>query len=155
MTRNRLSTKLCRLFDGGYTDINTFARLSGESPRTIEWLTNRPGARIDRETEFRISKTLAAFCRKFPELQWDVAPPEKRGAIVEVETHRKDEKSYELYDSSGEWLGTWTCPASDAEIALEGLNRHLMERDKGRLKVMPCADAGALHLPASQSSRVS
>ena len=153
---NQLATKLCRLFDGGYCDVNTFARLSGISPRSIEWLT-KPGARQpDRDTEFRITRTLAGFMRKYPELYWDVAPPEKRGQIVEIETHHKDERTFELYNQEGDWMGTWTCPESEAELALQGLNRWLTEHGARKLKVMRGGDSvQSSRLPASRPVRVS
>jgi hypothetical protein len=133
---NRLSTQLCKLFDGGYTTVKEFARLSNESPRTIEWIANRPGALVDRETEFRIGKVLAGFKRKFPEITWDLEPRPRR-RIVEEETHRGDERRFTLYNSEGRWCGTWECPVEDVDDGmLEYMDRYLARKDANKLKLM-------------------
>lgn len=140
MHPNSLATTICKILDGGYTDVKTLARLCNESTRTIEWLT-KPGARIDRDTEFRIGKVLASFKRMYPELSWDIAPQPKR-RIVKQEHHRSDEALFELYDDAGKWRGTWLCPADDVDEDMHAdFERYLDKRTKGKRHIVVMRDA--------------
>jgi hypothetical protein len=129
---HKLSIQLGRLFDGGYCDVDTFARLCGESPRLIEKIVSSPGFRVSRECELRIGRILAGFMVKNPELYHDPGPPQrdpKRG-VFEQASHRTDERQFALYDSRGKWRGTFLLPAEECDDAtMEWLWRVLNKRD--------------------------
>jgi hypothetical protein len=136
----KLSTKLGRLFDAGYSNVDTFARECGESPKLIEAIVNRPALRISRGCEMRIRKVLSAYLRLHPELYHDPGPaePVHRHKVVEIRSHRKDERRFELYDTRGRWRGTWVGPADEIDEAEIGwLWRVLRKKDPdGIIKVL-------------------
>lgn len=140
---HKLSTKLCRLFDSGLCDVTTFAKLTGDDPKLIERVTNNPGFRINRETEFRIGKVLAQYMRNFPELYHDpgpVIPPpkESKRGVVEVLLRTEDWRGFEVRFSNGrvEMYVEWPAK-SVTQGRIDGLWRWLDREDpQPQLKII-------------------
>lgn len=128
----KISTKLCRLFDGGYCTVADFARLSGESVRTIEWVTNHPAAKIDRELEMSIGKVLSTFMRANPEL-YDTTPPAPNRGVLEDESPREDERIFTLRRrTNGKWFCTIRMPADEVDDTTVAWLWRVLEKKEGR-----------------------
>ena len=127
----KLSTKLCRLFDGGYSDVMTFARECELPPHVIEMVCNKPGIRIDRDTEFRIRKVLSFYLRQNRALYrvMDRAPDSKR-RVEEVELRTRDWRGFEVYNSDGKCIMYIEWPKSSVTQArIDGLWKYLDRED--------------------------
>lgn len=125
----KLATKLCRLFDSGYTNVDELARLCGLDPKLIEKAANKPGLKLDRDTEFRITKVISGFMRKNPELYREPAKKSKRG-VEEIVLRAKDWRGFEVTFSTGK-VGMYVEWPSDqvTQARIDGLWRWLQKED--------------------------
>lgn len=94
-----LCHKLCRLFDAGLSDVDTFARECDLSPQFIERLAKRD-ARINVQVRHRIDRVLSHYYRAHPELYCDNPPSSKRG-VEEVVLRARDWRGFEVTASTG------------------------------------------------------
>lgn len=127
----KLSTKLCRLFDGGYATIQQFAKEAELPPHVIETACNKPGVRIDRDTEFRIRKVLSFYLRQNRALYRVMdRPPDSKRRVEEVELRTRDWREFEVYDSNGRCILYIGKPRSQVTQAfIDGLWRYLDRED--------------------------
>lgn len=123
-----LCYKLCRVFDAGYSDVDTFARECGESPRLIEKLARREIA-ISPQLRHRIDQTLSHYYRKHPDLYKDTSPASKRG-VEEVALRCRDWRGFEITDSTGKVVMYVEWPkAKVTQARIDALWRHLEKED--------------------------
>ena len=126
---HKLATKLCRLLDSGYTNVDELARLCGVKPELIEKCANKPNLKLDRDTEFRITKQIAPFMRKYPELYREPERTSKRG-VEEVVLRTRDWRGFEVTDSTGKIVMYVEWPAKSAtQSRIDGLWRWLDKED--------------------------
>lgn len=126
---HKLSTKLCRLFDSGYTNVDELARLCGLDPKLIEKAANKPNLRLDRDTEFRITKAIAGFMRKHPETYREPERVSKR-RVEEVVLRSKDWRGFEVVASNGKCVMYVEWPAKEVtQSRIDGLWRWLDKED--------------------------
>lgn len=123
-----LCYKLCRIFDAGLSDVDTFARECEESPQLIERLA-RSEMPIAPQTRHRIDRVLSHYYRKHPELYRDASPASKRG-VEEVVLRAKDWRGFEVTASTGKCVMYVEWPKNTVTQArIDGLWRYLEKED--------------------------
>lgn len=122
-----LSYKLCRLFDSGLSDVDTFAKECDLSPKQIEALA-RTELPISIETKHRIGRVLSYYYRKHPELYRDQSPASKRG-VVEVPLRTRDWRGFEVTDSRGKCIMYAEYPTKECTQARIDFLWELLDRD--------------------------
>lgn len=126
---HHVATKLCSVLDSELATIEEIAQASGFPPKFIERLATRPAIRIDRETEFRVTKVLAPYFRAHPELFREPLLRSKRG-VFEVETRCGCFRGFLIKDSKGKKLRYVEIPTDECdENTEESLWRWLDRRD--------------------------
>lgn len=128
---HKISTKLCRLFDSGISNVGEFARRADLPAHFVQDVCNKPGIRINRDIEFRVGRVLSAYLREHPELYRIMdEPPEKKRGVVEVVLRSRDWRGFEVCNSDGKCVMYVEWPTkSVTQNRIDGLWRWLDKED--------------------------
>lgn len=131
-----LCHKLCRLFDAGLSDVDTFARECELEPKFVERLA-RSEIPINVQTRHRIDRVLSHYYRKHPDLYRDNPPASKRG-VEEVVLRARDWRGFEITASTGKVILYVELPRKlVTQAKIDGLWKYLEREDpQPQLKVI-------------------
>jgi hypothetical protein len=123
-----LSHKLCRVFDAGYSNVDTFAQQCEMEPKLIEQLA-KSEHHLDPSTKHRIGRVLSQYYRDHPDLYDDASPASKRG-VEEVVLRAKDWRGFEVTASTGKCIMYVEWPRKEVtQTRIDALWRWLDKED--------------------------